>query len=148
MGTSVPGASASAWIVALLFLAGLAAAGWFLVRYVRRGQGMGAVPKGVQVLGRIALSMNHALVIVDVGGHVLVVGVGDGVRLLERIDDPDVISRLQTLPDGTLGGLLGRPLGREGSPEFRALLDETMNRIRGRGGIGPKDKGDGGDQDA
>lgn len=148
MGTGVPGASFGAWIVALLFLTGLAVAGWAIVRYVRRSQGQGAgMPEGVRVLARIPMGVNHAIVLVEMVDHVLVVGVGDAITLIERIDDADQVKAL-LIAAGPAAGPFGL-FQREHLPldqvDFRRILDDALGRIRRRGGLGRDGKGGGKD---
>ncbi len=128
MGGSVPGVSWGAWIVAILFLLGLALASYYLVRFVRQGQGRVGASAGMRVVGRLPLAMNQSLVLVSVGGQLLLLGVGQRVELLGRIEDPAAIAELTQLAQAQEAAPLG--LGRLGEADFRSLLEESLRRVR------------------
>ncbi len=142
MGSSVPGVSWGAWFVAILFLLALALAAYYLVRLVRQGQGRLGAPAGMRVIGRLPLAMNQSLVLVSVGGQILLLGVGQRVELLERIEDPAAIAELSQLSEVQDAGPLG--LGRLGEADFRSLLEESLRRVRSTRRLlrGERDDGD------
>jgi len=122
MGSTAP--SFGAWFVAIAFLAVLAGGAYYLVRIVRQGQGRMGETAGMHVLGRLPLSMNQSLVLVSLAGQVLLLGVGQRVELLWRIDDPAALD-LRTPPPEV------SPLA-ERLPEadFRGFLEESLRRVR------------------
>jgi len=151
MGSTVPSASFEAWIVALLFLVGLAAAGWAIVRYVRKSGGQGAtgLPEGVRILARVPLGMNHAVVLLEMVDHVLVVGVGEQITLIDRIDDKKRVKDLLVASNPSIGpfALFRREhlASETGAGEFRKILDDAVSRIRARSVLLKVKKGDGDD---
>ncbi|MDA8345044.1 MAG: flagellar biosynthetic protein FliO [Thermaerobacter sp.] len=128
MGQSVPGVSWGAWFVAILFLLALALAAYYLVRIVRQGQGRVGASAGMRVVGRLPLAMNQSLVLVSVGGQLLLLGVGQRIELLERIEDPSLISELTQIEKTQQAAPIG--LGRLGEADFRSLLEESLRRVR------------------
>ena len=126
MHPNVPGVSWGAWFVAIIFLMALAAAAYFLVRIVRQGQGRMGASAGMRVVGRLPLAMNQSLVLVSVAGQVLLLGVGQRIELIERIEDPNRIADLTSLAAQSPAGTLGRL----GEADFRGLLEESLRRVR------------------
>lgn len=114
----VPGVSLGAWTVAIIFLAVLAGIAWLLVRFVRQGQGFGSQGP-LRVVARLPVAMNQSLLLVRVGDHLLLLGAGQRIDLLERIDDPAVVSELDA------GGTMEAP-----QTDFRGLLEDSFRRIR------------------
>ncbi|ANE48963.1 hypothetical protein SY83_16090 [Paenibacillus swuensis] len=45
--------------------------------------------RSVKTLGGVALGQNKSVQLVEIGSAIYVVGVGDDIRLLEKIDDPE-----------------------------------------------------------
>ena len=89
------GASAAgsvAWVfVALLFVIGLIV---FVIRFLAgRSRAWGA-NRSLRSLGGVALGQNKSLQVVEFGGKLYVVGVGEDVTLLDRIDDAAEAERL------------------------------------------------------
>ncbi len=128
MSGSVPGVSWSAWFVAVLFLLALALAAYYLVRFVRQGQGRVGASAGMRIVGRLPLAMNQSLVLVSVGGQLLLLGVGQRIELLDHIDDPGTIAELTELEAAPAPPPLG--LGKLGEADFRGLLEESLRRVR------------------
>ncbi len=127
----VPGVPLGAWIVALIFLAALAGIAYWLVQMVRQGQGRIGQPAGMRVIGRLPLSMNQSVVLVAVGSEVLLLGVGQRVELLWRIEDTElkasVLSEMSRQPGGVP---LAAALNRLQDTDFRGLLEESLRRVR------------------
>lgn len=127
----VPGVPLGAWFVALIFLAALAGIAYWLVQMVRQGQGRIGQTSGMRVIGRLPLSMNQSVVLVAVGGEVLLLGVGQRVELLWRIEDPalkeSVLSEMAPEPGGVP---LAATLSRLQDTDFRGLLEDSLRRVR------------------
>ena len=127
----VPGVPLGAWFVALIFLAALAGIAYWLVQMVRQGQGRIGQASGMRVVGRLPLAMNQSVVLVAVGGEVLLLGVGQRVELLWRIEDPElkarVLSEMATEPGGVP---LAATLSRLQDTDFRGLLEDSLRRVR------------------
>lgn len=116
---AVPGVSLGAWLVAIAFLAVLAGAAWLLVRWVRQGQGGGGYGP-LRVVARMPVAMNQSLLLVRVGDHLLLLGAGQRIDLLERIDDPKEVAALDSGPQVSVSS----------APDFRGILEDSMRRIR------------------
>ena len=127
----VPGVPLGAWIVTILFLAALAGIAYWLVQMVRQGQGRVGQGAGMRVIGRLPLSMNQSVVLVAVVDEVLLLGVGQRVELLWRIEDPELKASVlrETAPQP--GGVpLAATLSRLQDSDFRGLLEESLRRVR------------------
>ena len=127
----VPGVPLGAWFVALIFLAALAGIAYWLVQMVRQGQGRIGQTSGMRVIGRLPLSMNQSVVLVAVGSEVLLLGVGQRVELLWRIEDPEIKAGVlseMTLPQG--GIPLAGTLSRLQDTDFRGFLEDSLRRVR------------------
>lgn len=73
-------------IVALLLVVGMIV---LLIRWLAaRNRGWGA-NRSLRSLGGIPLGQNKSLQVVELSGRVYVVGVGDTITLLDKIDDPE-----------------------------------------------------------
>ena len=127
----VPGVPFSAWLVAIIFLAVLAGIAYWLVQMVRQGKGGARQAAGMRVIGRLPLSMNQSVVLVAVGSEVLLLGVGQRVELLWRIEDAEMkesVLREMSLPSGGVP-LAGTLRGLQDS-DFRGLLEDSLRRVR------------------
>lgn len=123
------GVSLGAWFVSILFLAALAGAAYFLVRIVRQGQGRSFEAAGMKLLGRLPLALNQSLVLVALGEHVLLLGVGQRVELLERIDDPELVAQLLREGPKSAAPFAGA-ISRLQEQDFRSFLEESVRRVR------------------
>lgn len=131
MPQGVPGVPIGSWLVAILFLALLAGGAWLLLRFVRQGQGAAGFggPGPLRVVARVPVAMNQAVLLVRVADHLLVLGAGQRIDLLERIDDPELVAELDP----------GSPAGEGTGSDFRQLFDQSLRRLKdsrtlGRGG--------------
>lgn len=96
---------------------GLMAILYWLLRRFAPGQIMAGRAGKLKLLGRLGLGPKKGVALVQVAGSVLVLGVGeDGVRLLDKITDPDQVAQLA---DGGQGfaGALSRASGGGGGEE-------------------------------
>ncbi|MWC26556.1 flagellar biosynthetic protein FliO [Paenibacillus sp. MMS18-CY102] len=59
----------------------------------RRNRGWGA-NRALRTLGGVALGQHKSLQVVELAGKVYIVGIGEDVRLLDKIDDPEEASRI------------------------------------------------------
>ncbi len=128
---AVPGVPFGAWFVAIIFLAALAGVAYWLVQMVRQGQGRIGQGSGMRVIGRLPLSMNQSVVLVALGGEVLLLGVGQRVELLWRVEDPQTKeSILQEMHPPQGGVPLAGTLKNLQDTDFRGLLEESLRRVR------------------
>jgi flagellar biogenesis protein FliO len=98
---------------------------------VRQGQGGARQAAGMRVIGRLPLSMNQSVVLVAVGSEVLLLGVGQRVELLWRIENAEMkesVLREVSLPSGGVP-LAGTLRGLQDS-DFRGLLEDSLRRVR------------------
>lgn len=127
----VPGVPFYSWVVAIIFLAALAGIAYWLIQMVRQGQGRIGQTSGMRVLGRLPLAMNQSVVLVAVGDEVLLLGVGQRVELLWRIEDPELkASVLRGAPQEVAGVPLAGALRGLQDTDFRGLLEESLRRVR------------------
>jgi flagellar protein FliO/FliZ len=84
----------------ILSLAVVLALVWMLQRWIRRampGAGSSGGGRLIQVLGTHYLGVKKSIALVKVPGSILVLGLGgDQINLLTRIEDPAVISGVET----------------------------------------------------
>jgi flagellar protein FliO/FliZ len=97
---------------------------WMLYRWARRALPagvMGADSRLVKVLASHHLGVKKSIMVVQVPGSVLVLGIGaEQVNLLSRIDDPNLIAGLAKVEE-TVAGV-----------GFREQLDRLMRPLRGK----------------
>lgn len=89
--------------------------------------------RAIRSLGGVALGQNKSLQAVEIGGRLYIVGVGDDVTLIDRIDDVEEAGRIIDLLDNPTAQSMQVP-----------LLGEWLNRLRG----GRRDIQDGGEWSA
>jgi len=77
--------------------------------------------RSLRSLGGIALGQNKSLQVIEVGGKLYLVGVGENVTLIDRIDDAEEAGRLIAILENPASQPMGVP-----------LLGEWLNRMRGR----------------
>lgn len=114
----------------------------------RRNRAFGGTNRSLRSLGGISLGQNHSLQVVELSGRLYVVGVGENITLLDKIDDEKqaeaIIEAMERQVQGgwspnALTGLLSR--FRQGSGEqepqneqwndassFQNVLKDKMNR--------------------
>ena len=106
--------------------------------------------RSLRSLGGIALGQNKSLQVIEVGGKVYLVGVGENVTLIDRIDDAEEAGRLiailehpapQPINIPLVGEWLNRMRGGRKAPEpeeswnvseFEAMLRSNLERQAGR----------------
>lgn len=114
----------------------------------RRNRAFGGTNRSLRSLGGISLGQNHSLQVVELAGRLYIVGVGENITLLDKIDDETqaeaIIEAMERQVQGgwspgALTGLISR--FRQGSGEqeprdeqwndassFQNVLKDKMNR--------------------
>ncbi len=130
-------------IVALLIVIGLIVVS---IRFLAGRSRIWGANRSLRTLGGVALGQNKSLQVVDIGGRIYVVGVGEDVTLLDKIEDPvqvEAVLRLleQSEPgweSSSLGSMLNRMRGTRKAPQsdpaewdstsFQSVLQRNLNR--------------------
>ncbi|CAG5077832.1 Flagellar biosynthetic protein fliZ [Thermobacillus xylanilyticus] len=76
--------------------------------------------RSLRSLGGIALGQNKSLQVIEVGGKLYLLGVGENVTLIDRIDDAEEAGRLIAVLENPASQPMGVP-----------LIGEWLNRLRG-----------------
>ncbi|PZD93335.1 hypothetical protein DNH61_22095 [Paenibacillus sambharensis] len=133
-------------IIALLLVIGL------IVLFIKflsgRSRAMG-INRSLRTLGGVGLGQNKSMQVVDIGGLLYVVGVGENVTLLDKIDDPGQAEAIISMLEGQQSegwnasgfvAVLNRLRGRSGEEEpqgkgttmdaesFRTILQDKLKR--------------------
>lgn len=132
-------------IVALLIVIGLIV---LLIKYLAsRNRGWGT-NKALRSLGGIPLGQNKSLQVVELSGRLYVVGVGEDITMLDKIEDPDAVAAImdaieqqngRTWSSPTIADFLGRLRNKQqssrpsedewqSSVSFKELLNNGMKR--------------------
>ncbi|GFN31883.1 flagellar biosynthetic protein FliO [Paenibacillus xylaniclasticus] len=94
----------------------------FAIKFLaRRNRGWGT-NRALRALGGIPLGQNKSIQVVELAGKVYVVGVGDDVKLIDRIDDAVDAARIIQEMEQT-----------SGAGWNSAAFSDLMNRFRNRG---------------
>lgn len=91
-----------------------------LVRFIAKKNRISSYNRAMQTMGAVGLGPNKSLQVVQVGGSLYLVGVGEDITLLDKISDPAEVAALQ------------QALAFE-NPEFPALtsaLSHLMSRFK------------------
>lgn len=81
---------------------------------LRRAGGIGGAARGIKVVASASVGQRERVVLVDVGGQQLLVGVAPGsVRLLESFDEAVVSTDTNTAATGDFGSRLRNALARQ-----------------------------------
>ncbi len=88
-------------IIALLLVIGLIVIFIKFLSQRSRGYGMN---RSVRTLGGVALGQNKSLQVIELAGKVYVVGVGDDVTLLDKVDSPEEARMMIERMEAHLGG--------------------------------------------
>ncbi|WP_127531898.1 FliO/MopB family protein [Paenibacillus kobensis] len=106
-------------LIALAVIIGLII---FAIKFLaRRNRGWGA-NRALRALGGVPLGQHKSIQVVELAGKVYVVGIGEDVRLLDRIDDPEEAARIINQMEQT-----------SGAGWNPAAFSDLMNRFRNRG---------------
>lgn len=89
----------------LFFLAVIIGLFFILIRLLAKRNRAGAFGRPIRSLGGVPLGQNKSLQIVSIGKTLYIVGVGDNVQLLEKIDDENAVAELTELLSGGSGSV-------------------------------------------
>lgn len=131
-------------IFVLIIIIGLI---YFTLKFLARKNQSWFGKRSVRVLSGVQLAPNKSLQIVEVGGSVYVLGVGDDVRLLDKISDPELadmlIDQFSVQESQAIGTSVGQWLTRwrerrEGSDatsdeSFQDIFRDRLDRVSGQG---------------
>lgn len=71
----------------------------FVIKWLSQRNRMWGTNRSLRSLGGIALGQNNSLQVVEIAGRIYIVGVGENITLLDKLDDPEqaqaVISALE-----------------------------------------------------
>lgn len=123
-GTSWIGTALQLFVILIMFLVVLALA-YLATRFV--GARMGPLGRGrvIRLVDFLALSRDRALVLVEVGGKLLLIGSGEeSITLLATVDDPSEVSKI-TAEVGPGGGQ-----AQPWPDSFRNILERLTGRTQ------------------
>ncbi|EXX91339.1 flagellar protein [Paenibacillus darwinianus] len=109
-------------IVSLILVIGLIV---FVIKFLAGRSRIWGANRSLRSLGGVALGQNKSLQVVDVAGQLYVVGVGEDVRLLDKIEDPEQAQAIIRLLDQTSQLMWNT-----------AAVGSLMNRLRNRTAVG------------
>jgi flagellar protein FliO/FliZ len=81
----------------IMFLILIIALFFVLVRFLNRKNKFSIFGRSVRSLGGVPLGQNKSIQIVEIGHSLYVVGVGDNIQLLEKINDPEEVEYVSQL---------------------------------------------------
>lgn len=87
-----------------------------LVRFMAKKNRTSSYNRAIQTMGAVGLGQNKSLQVVQIGGSLYLVGVGESITLLDKISDPVEVAALQQALE-------------EESPEFPALTSVVTGLV-------------------
>jgi flagellar protein FliO/FliZ len=116
-----------------------------LIKFLSKSSRQFFSAKGIQLLAGIQLGQNKSLQIVEIGNRIYVLGVGDTVHLIDKIDDEAEAERIRRMIwDADASGSAGwqriwarltgrrrpeRPDRSAGSASFQEIFYEKLNKV-------------------
>ncbi|AYB43481.1 flagellar biosynthetic protein FliO [Paenibacillus lautus] len=67
----------------------------FLIRFLGRKNQSWMQGRSIRTLGAVGMGPNKSLQLVEIGGSIYVIGVGEDVRLVDKISDPAEVALIQ-----------------------------------------------------
>uniref|UniRef100_A0A4Y8QB69 Flagellar protein n=1 Tax=Paenibacillus athensensis TaxID=1967502 RepID=A0A4Y8QB69_9BACL len=133
----------------ILFLILIIALFFVLIRFLGRRNQSSFFGKPIRSLGGVPLGQNKSIQVVEIGHSLLIVGVGDNIQLLDKINDAEevaYVTALLTVDDGEANGLLtmGKWLGKlsqrkkdveedvEITSSFQNVFRDKLNKVSNR----------------
>lgn len=125
----------SAWNAATVFiaLAFIIVLILYLIRFLGKKNQSWFGSRSIRVLGGVGLAPNKSLQLVEIGSSIYLVGVGEEIRLIDKVSDPEEVERIvaaleqeSTLQRGPLAPLIAK-LG----DKLRKKSHETPEELGG-----------------
>lgn len=93
---SIPGAGnyALSLVYVIIVLAVIIALIIILIRFLGRKNKTWFNNHSIRTLGAVGLGPNKSLQVIEIGSNVYVVGVGEDIRLVDKISDPDEVTSI------------------------------------------------------
>jgi flagellar protein FliO/FliZ len=114
-----------------------------VIKWLSKGSRAWGINRSMRSLGGIALGQNSSVQVLEIAGTIYIVGVGDTVTLLEKIDDAERVADILKVLDkettavwgpGNVVELLGKwrsknadKTGDSGSSTFQQMLEGKLN---------------------
>jgi flagellar protein FliO/FliZ len=127
-----------AFVLLLVYLA------YWLLRRWRLSQGLSATAEAtglIHVLEKSYVDNRHGMAVIEMGGNIYFVGLGETLTLLDKVSDPDTVEKIKQAapsPGGLLGfreqfDRVGTALRRQqwakSKQDLRAQADDLENQI-------------------
>lgn len=64
----------------------------FVIKWLSQRNRMWGANRSLRSLGGIALGQNNSMQVVEIAGRIYIVGVGESITLLDKVDDPEQVS--------------------------------------------------------
>lgn len=135
----------------ILFLILIIALFLVLIRFVNKKNQFSLFGRQVRSIGGVPLGQNKSIQIVEIGRSLYVVGVGDNIQLLEKINDPEEVAYVSGLLQSSGSDYpgfqaFGKWLGKlqtkkkdsvveeevEMTSSFQQVLHDKLKRVRAR----------------
>ncbi|GAE04786.1 flagellar biosynthesis protein FliZ [Paenibacillus sp. JCM 10914] len=75
----------------------------FLIRFLGKKNQSWMQGRSIRTLGAVGMGPNKSLQLVEIGGSIYVIGVGEDVRLVDKISDPAEVALIQAAFDQDSG---------------------------------------------
>ncbi|URN93419.1 MAG: flagellar biosynthetic protein FliO [Candidatus Pristimantibacillus lignocellulolyticus] len=66
----------------------------FTIKFLSKRNRAWGTQRGLRSLGGISLGQNSSMQVIEIANRIYVVGVGDQVTLLDKLDDPEIVARI------------------------------------------------------
>jgi flagellar protein FliO/FliZ len=120
-----------------------------LIKFLAKRNKYSIFGRSVRSLGGVPLGQNKSIQVVEIGHALFVVGVGENIQLLEKINDPEevayvtellTVSQSENSSFATLGKLIGNLRGRnkeldeevEITSSFQQVFHDKLQRVTSR----------------
>ncbi|MBJ9990224.1 MULTISPECIES: flagellar biosynthetic protein FliO [Paenibacillus] len=152
--TPLPGSGnyALSLVYVIIVLAVIIALIILLIRFLGRKNKTWFSSRSIRTLGAVGLGPNKSLQVIEIGSSVYLVGVGEDIRLVDKITDPDevavILASFEQDPAYSQNGLtplvaklaaklrktgpVSEEISLEETPEFHEVFDEKLRRMSNR----------------
>uniref|UniRef100_UPI00048FFA0E flagellar biosynthetic protein FliO n=2 Tax=Paenibacillus TaxID=44249 RepID=UPI00048FFA0E len=107
----------------------------YLIRFLSRRNQSWFSSRSVRILGGVGLAPNKSLQLIEVGSSIYLIGVGEEIRLIDKVSDPEEVERIvaafeqeTSLHSGPLAPLVARlteKLRKRNTIESQELEDDA-----------------------